>query len=115
MPCVVETSPNNQISRGDAPKIVRMIMKVTAYTAKDEGMDGKGITSNGEHVQQGRTIAADESIPFGTRIYIPALGKTYTVVDRGGAINGNRLDLFFNKVNDALTFGVQELEVLIEY
>ena len=91
------------------------MMKITAYTKNDKGMNGKGITANGEHVIEGRTIAADASIPFGTEIYIPALGKTYTVTDRGGAIHGNRLDLYIEHRKDAMKFGVQELEVLIKY
>ncbi len=89
-------------------------MIVTAYTANDKGMDGKGITSNGERVQEGRTIAADPSVPFGTMIYIPKLENTYTVTDRGGAIEGNRLDLYMEKRSDAIEFGVWELEVWIK-
>lgn len=89
-------------------------MLVTAYTAHDKGMDGRGITASGERVQEGRTIATDPSIPFGTDIYIPALGKYYTATDRGGAIRGNRLDLYMEKREDALKFGVQELEVFIK-
>jgi 3D (Asp-Asp-Asp) domain-containing protein len=88
-------------------------MTVTAYTAHDAGMDGRGITASGEKVQEGRTIAADKGIPFGTQIYIPALDHTYAVTDRGGAIKGNRLDLYMESRKDALRFGVQELKVLV--
>ena len=105
----------SQVSRGEPAQIERRVMKITAYTARDKGMNGKGITANGEKALEGRTIAADSSIPFGTEIYIPALGKAYTVTDRGGAIYGDRLDLFMEKRKDALKFGVQELEVLIKY
>ena len=109
-------SPSHQASRGEpAPRIERRVMKITAYTARDKGMNGKGITANGEKAIEGRTIAADASIPFGTEIYIPALGKAYTVTDRGGAIHGNRLDLYIEHRKDAIVFGVQELEVLIKY
>lgn len=97
------------------PKVEHRVMKVTAYTARDKSMNGKGITTNGEHVQEGRAIAADQSIPFGTQIYIPALGKTFVVTDRGGAIRGNRLDLYMERWKDAIKFGVQELEVFIRY
>ena len=89
------------------------MMRVTAYTAKDKGMNGLRITANGERVQEGRTIAADQSIPFGTQIFIPALGKTFVVTDRGGEIHGDRLDLYMEKRKDAMKFGVQELEVFI--
>lgn len=94
-------------------KVERRIMRVTAYTSRDRGMNGKGITANGEKAVEGRTIAADSSIPFGTQIYIPELGKTYTVVDRGGAIKGDRLDLYMESRKDAMEFGVRYLEVVI--
>lgn len=89
-------------------------MVITAYTKSDRGMNGKGITANGERVQEGLTIAADPSVPFGTQIYIPKLANTYTVTDRGGAIKGNRLDLYMESRSDAMEFGVWELEVWIK-
>ena len=107
-------SPSHQVSRGEpVQRIERRVMKITAYTARDKGMNSKGITANGEKAIEGRTIAADSSIPFGTKIYIPALGKTYTVTDRGGAIHGDRLDLYMESRKDALKFGVQDLEAII--
>ena len=89
-------------------------MRVTAYTKDDAGMNGRGITASGEKAVEERTIAADPAIPFGSRVYIPELGKTYTVTDRGGAIRGNRLDLYMVSRKKALKFGVQWLEVYIE-
>ncbi len=103
------------VSRSEpVQRIERRVMRITAYTAHDRGMNGKHITANGEHTQEGRTIAADSSIPFGTEIYIPELGKKYTVVDRGGAIYGDRLDLFMESRKEALEFGVKYLEVIIK-
>ena len=110
---VVMVSAPVQQSRGIEPRIERRVMEVTAYTANDTGMDGHGITANGEHVQEGRTIAADISTPFGSQIYIPALNHTYTVTDRGGAIKGDRLDIFMKNRKNALKFGVEYLEVWI--
>lgn len=105
----------SQISRGvPAPRTERRVMKITAYTKNDKGMNGRGVTTNGERVQEDRTIAADQSIPFGTEIYIPALDHTYIVTDRGGAIKGNRLDLYMERYDDAMEFGVQELEVWVK-
>lgn len=75
---------------------------------------GKGITASGERAVEGRTIAADPSISFGSRIYIPALGQTYTVTDRGGAIRGDRLDLYMTSKKAAMQFGVKWLEVYVE-
>lgn len=66
-----------------------------------------GITASGTTATEGRTIAADTSIlPFGTEVYIN--GQAYVVEDRGGAIEGNKLDIFFNDHEEALQFGVKK-------
>ncbi len=101
-----------QVSRS-SQQIERRVMTITAYTSRDRGMNGKGVTASGERVREGRTIAADESIPFGAEIHIPQIG-TFVVSDRGGAIKGNRLDLYMERREDAIKFGVQELEVFIK-
>lgn len=49
-------------------------------------------TASGVMPTEGRTIAADPSIPFGTKIMID--GIVYTVEDRGGQIKGNHIDIF---------------------
>ncbi len=90
-------------------------MVITAYTNHDPGMDGRGITASGEKTVEGRTIAAPPEIPFGAQIYVPELGKTLTVTDRGGSIKGNRLDVFIENREEALQFGKQTLEVIIRY
>ena len=95
-------------------RVERRIMRVTAYTSRDRGMNGLGITANGEKAVEGRTIAADKSIPFGAEIYIPKLGKMYTVTDRGNAIRGDKLDLYMESRKEAMEFGVQYLEVYIK-
>jgi 3D (Asp-Asp-Asp) domain-containing protein len=89
-------------------------MRVTAYTAYDHGMNGHGITASGGQAVEGRTVAAPRGIPMGTRIYIPALGRTYWVEDRGSAIKGDRLDIYIEHRKDALEFGVRELEVWVK-
>ena len=61
-------------------------------------------TASGTTATAGRTIAADTSVlPFGTQVVIN--GQVYTVEDRGGAIQGNRIDIFFNSHQEALEFG----------
>ncbi len=112
---LVKQSRPKVISSVPEPVIQSRVMTVTAYTKNDPGMDGRGITNNEEMVQEGRTIAADPTIPFGSHIHIPALNHTYVVVDRGSAIEGNRLDLYMENRSDAIEFGVQELEVFIKY
>ena len=71
-----------------------------------------GITASGEKAVQGVTIATDKSIPFGTKIHIDGVGERI-VQDRGGAIKGNRIDLYFDTHQEALNFGRQTKQVTI--
>lgn len=62
-----------------------------------------GITASGKKAVSGHTVAAPSSFPFGTKLEIN--GKIYTVEDRGGAIQGKRLDIYFDSHQEALNFG----------
>lgn len=76
--------------------------------------DGKTIvmTAGSYRAIEGKTVAADIGIlPYGTKIYIG--GHEYTVQDRGGAINGNKIDIYFDNHQDAVDFGVQHKEVFV--
>jgi len=70
-----------------------------------------GKTASGAMARKG-TIAADSRYPFGTRMYIPGYGWG-TVQDRGGAIKGDRLDLFFKSHKAAVRWGRKTLPVRI--
>lgn len=73
--------------------------------------NGLVYTASGAIAEEGVTVAADwDILPAGTLIEIDGLGERI-VQDRGGAITGNRIDLFFNSHQDALDFGVQEVLV----
>lgn len=69
-------------------------------------------TATGTIPQQGRTIAVDPSvIPLGSKVKI---GDTvYTAEDTGGAIKGNRIDIFFESHKEALIWGRQTVEVIV--
>lgn len=56
------------------------------------------------------TIATDpDVIPLGTEVEID--GHIYIAQDVGGAISGNRIDLYFDSHEDALQWGVREKTV----
>ena len=85
----------------------------TAYTSsREECDDTPFITASGKKVRWG-IIAADKSIPFGTKVYIPYFKQTFVVEDRGGAIKGNRIDIWMEKKEDAIKFGKRKLVVYI--
>ena len=73
-----------------------------------------GITADGTHAQTSpdRIAAAPKEIPFGTRLNVEGVGDVI-VHDRGGAIRGNRLELFFSTHSEALQWGVQGRKVFI--
>ncbi|MEN8127099.1 MAG: 3D domain-containing protein [Planctomycetota bacterium] len=98
-------------------RVVRM--RVTGYCpcSKCCGAYSDGITANNHRIQPGDTfVAASKSYPFGTEMVIPGYNsdRPVQVMDRGGAIKGNRLDLFFHTHQAALVWGVQHVDVLIK-
>jgi 3D (Asp-Asp-Asp) domain-containing protein len=71
-----------------------------------------GQTASGVMAHRG-TVAADTSVfPFGTVMYIPGYGYG-RVEDRGGAIHGKRIDLFFPSHREALAWGRRHVRVLV--
>jgi 3D (Asp-Asp-Asp) domain-containing protein len=94
----------------------------TGYTAGVEST-GKGpnhpeygITYSGVMVKRDlySTVAADLNVfPIGTILFIPDYGFG-VVADKGGAIKGNRVDLFFNTVDDVYDqWGKKEIDVYV--
>ena len=68
-------------------------------------------TASGEVATAGVTIAADWTIyPPGTVVEIEGMG-TYIVHDKGGAIKGNRIDIYYDNHAAALDFGRQVLRM----
>lgn len=86
--------------------------KITAYCPCSKCC-GKttGITASGTKATAGRTVAASSKFAFGTKLNIG--GHIYTVEDRGGAINGNKIDIFVNSHAEALAWGVRYLTVSV--
>jgi len=93
-------------------------MEATAYTANYSCTGKKpddpwfGITASGRRVEHG-IVAIDRSIiPFGTRLYVEGYGFAIAA-DVGGAIRGNRIDLYMYSIEDALRFGRRQVSVWI--
>ncbi len=72
--------------------------------------DNSGHTASGATTSM-QTVAVDPSvIPLGTRIYIAGVG-TRVAQDTGGAIKGNRLDIWEPTYQDCMNWGYQNREV----
>lgn len=89
--------------------------RVTAYCLCDKCINVSawrdGFTASGHQIQPGdRFIAAPPEIPFGTLLSVPGYG-TAPVLDRGGAIKGKRLDIYFPTHAEAMEWGVKNLEI----
>ncbi|MGD6778894.1 3D domain-containing protein [Sutcliffiella horikoshii] len=94
----------------------------TGYTAgyestgKNPGDPSYGITYSGLKVKRDlySTIAADISVfPIGTILFIPGYGYG-VVADIGGAIKGNKIDLYYDTVDEVFNdWGKQTIDVYI--
>lgn len=88
--------------------------KLTAYCSCPVccGEWADGTTYTGTTATAGRTIAVDpDVIPLGSTVYIN--GQPYVAEDIGGAIQGNRIDVYFPTHDAAIEFGVQYAEISI--
>jgi len=95
-------------------------MKVTAYSPDERscGASADGITASGYSVfaNGGFMVAADPSVlPLGSLVSVPGYdgGAVVPVLDTGGAIKGNRLDVLYPTHELAVRWGVQELDVCV--
>lgn len=100
------------VSRGGkqfrAQRVLRGVT-LTAYSpeggGKSPGSTGYGRTATGVKAVEGRTIAVDPNvIPLGWWVYIDGVGYR-RAEDVGGAIVGNKIDVFFNSNSVAQQFG----------
>ena len=99
--------------------------KLTAYCscekccgsyAKNRPVDKNGnkivYGSSGEVLKEGISVAVDTKvIPFGTKVIIN--DKEYIAQDTGGAIKGNKIDVYFEDHQRASDFGVKYEEVFL--
>jgi len=91
-----------------------LLQPVYAYGPMEGERKKVGETASGTKAKPG-TVAADTSVfPFGTRMRIPGYGNGI-VEDRGGAIQGGRIDLFFKSHREALEWGRRMVTVEVRY
>jgi len=121
----VGTVLNYKTSRGDTLRFSKaMDMKATSYTAsfadtgKSPGDPGFGITATGAKVRKGIIAVDPRVIPLGTRVYVELPGSAtdygYAVAaDIGGAIKGNKIDVYLDTSSAVNAWGVKAVKVYI--
>lgn len=89
-------------------------VSATAYTASCTGCSG--ITATGINLKANpglKVIAVDPSIiPLGSKVWVEGYGNAIAG-DTGGAIKGNKIDLFMPNRSDAIAFGRKQVKVKI--
>ncbi|MFJ7827847.1 3D domain-containing protein [Psychrobacillus sp. NPDC096623] len=122
---VARSSPPTEAS--EAPKITvsssikeptsygkEMIVTATAYTAYCTGCSGTtayGIDLRANPNQ--KVIAVDPRvIPLGTKVWVEGYGEAIAG-DTGGAIKGNKIDVFMPSYDNAIAWGVKEVKIRV--
>ena len=95
--------PRAVTPRPSRPPVRRRVCRVTAYC--DHGITASGVRSG---VGQ---CAAPQDVPFGSKIYIPALRRTFVVTDRTHPrFRHNTVDIFIPSEEKCFQFGRSYLE-----
>ena len=106
-------------SRGEIKRFKKAtIMTATAYDLSFESC-GKlpshpqyGITRSGLRAKEGIVAVDPKVIPLGTWLYVEGYGEALAA-DTGGAIKGNRIDLFYNSEAKVDKYGKKKVKVYI--
>ena len=90
-----------------------IVMQATAY---DPSAGSK--TAMGTRARVGAVAVDPRVIPLGSKLYIESMDgfASYgyaTAEDTGGAIKGNRIDLFYNSNAEANRFGIRNVKVYV--
>lgn len=121
----VGTLLSHKTSRGEDLKYKEVIdAQATAYTSSYEDT-GKhpdhpyfGMTYTGVKARRGIIAVDPNVIPLGSRVYVEIAGSTpdygYALAaDTGGAIKGNKIDVYVDTREEALRWGVKKCKVYI--
>ena len=91
-----------------------LTVEATAYTAFCNGCSG--VTAAGIDLRANpnqKVIAVDPSvIPLGTKVYVEGYGEA-VAGDTGGAIKGNKIDVFMPEKSDALNWGRKTVKIKV--
>jgi len=102
-----EVTEIKEIKKTEIPYVYAGDFSITHYCPckKCTGNGKKGETFTGYYPKEGRTIAVDPKvIPLHSIVYIDGIGY-FVAEDIGGAIKGNRIDIYVESHEEALKLG----------
>ncbi|MEH7514959.1 LysM peptidoglycan-binding domain-containing protein [Gottfriedia acidiceleris] len=108
------TTKESASKTNDTAGLKVITMEASAYTASCKGCTG--ITATGINLKENpntKVISVDPSvIPLGSKVNVEGYGVAIAG-DTGGAIKGNRIDVFIPNKQDAIKFGRKQVKVTI--
>lgn len=105
---VVHTGTGQTVSRGGETIRFREAIEVTATAYTHTGHN----TCTGITPEYGVVAVDPAVIPLGTRLYVDGYGYA-TALDTGGAIRGNRIDVFLESGAEAGRWGVRTVKAYL--
>lgn len=108
-------APTPTLTPSPAPNTGKtMTVEATAYTAYCDGCSGT--TANGTNLRANpnlKVIAVDPRvIPLGTKVWVEGYGEA-VAADTGGAIKGNKIDVFIPNLSNAYEWGRRTVTIKI--
>lgn len=113
---VLRAPVNQVVSRGAQTTISRggqTIQFKRAYLMSASAYSGPGVTATGQDVHWGVIAVDPRIISLGTQLYVEGYGEA-VALDTGGAIKGNRVDLYMNTEEAAQSWGVRSVIVYVK-
>jgi 3D (Asp-Asp-Asp) domain-containing protein len=88
------------------PQVIARTFLATAYSLR-------GQTASGISVRRGIIAADPKVLPLGSvvRLHAGPYSGIYTVMDTGGAIRGQRIDIYLPTKSEAIRFGARRIKV----
>jgi 3D (Asp-Asp-Asp) domain-containing protein len=107
---------NSKLETDDGWRTVHMRVSAYCPCRKCCGKHSDGVTASAHRIRGGDMfVAADNRYDFKTEFIIPGYNesKPVEVLDRGSAIKGNRLDVFFHSHEEAMEWGLKYIDVKV--
>lgn len=124
---IIEIETDKEVDTNKAIEPISLgIFKITAYCSCSlccgKWANNRPVDKNGDEIVYGAigkrlkerySIAVDPSvIPYNSKVIID--GNVYEAQDCGGAIKGNKIDVYFENHQEALNHGVRYSEVFVK-